>query len=135
MTTIGYSQIIEPVKWETEVKKISDIEYELIINATIDPNYHLYSQKVSNDGPLPTVFIFKKSDDYELVGDTSEEKGHMVYDPVFKLKIKYFETKTTFKQRIKLKNRDHFKIIGEIEFMACDDSTCVPGYGDMEFKI
>ena len=135
MTTIGYSQIIEPVKWETEVKKISDIEYELIINATIDTNYHLYSQKVSNDGPLPTVFIFKKSDDYELVGDTSEEKGHMVYDPVFKLKIKYFETKTTFKQRIKLKNRDHFKIIGEIEFMACDDSTCVPGYGDMEFKI
>ena len=135
MTTIGYSQMVEPVKWATEVKKISDMEYELIINATIDTNYHLYSQKVPKDGPLPTVFIFEKSDDYELVGDTSEEQGHVVYDPVFKLKIKYFEAKTTFKQRIKLKNKNHFKIIGEIEFMACDDSACFPGYGDMEFKI
>ena len=61
ITTISYSQILEPVKWTTETKKISDSEYVLIINATIEQNYHLYSQKVPNDGPLPTIFIFEKT--------------------------------------------------------------------------
>ncbi len=135
VTTISYSQILEPVKWTTETKKISDTEYELIINASIDPGYHLYSQKVPDDGPLPTVFIFEKSNDYELIGSTTEEKGHTVYDPVFKMKIKYFDTKAIFIQRIKVKNKNNLKIIGEIEYMTCNDSNCVPGYGDIEFKI
>jgi len=135
ITTISYSQILEPVKWSSEAKKISETEYDLIITATIEPNYHLYSQKVPEDGPLPTIFIFEKNENYELIGKTTEEKGHTVYDPVFKLKIKYFDMKTTFKQRIKLKNKNNFKIIGEIEFMTCNDSNCVPGYGDIEFEI
>ena len=135
ITTISYSQILEPVKWTTETKKISDSEYVLIINATIEQNYHLYSQKVPNDGPLPTVFIFEKSKDYELIGSTTEEKGRTVYEPVFEMNIKYFENKAIFKQRIKVKNKNNFKIIGEIEFMTCNDSNCVPGYGDIEFKI
>jgi thiol:disulfide interchange protein DsbD len=135
VTTIGYSQILEPVKWTTEVKKISETEYDLIINAAIEKNYHLYSQKVPDDGPLPTVFIFEASENYELVGSTTEEKGHTVFDPIFELNIKYFDTKATFKQRIKLKTKSSFNIIGEIEFMTCNDSNCVPGYGDIEFKI
>lgn len=135
ITTVSYSQILEPVKWTTETKKITATEYDLIINASIEKNYHLYSQKVPEDGPLPTIFIFEESNDYELIGNTTEEKGHTVHDPVFNLKIKYFETKTTFKQRIKVKNKNPFKIIGEIEFMTCNNSSCVPGYGDIEFKI
>ena len=135
ITTVSYSQILEPVKWTTETKKITATEYDLIIKASIEKNYHLYSQKVPEDGPLPTIFIFEESNDYELIGNTTEEKGHTVHDPVFNLKIKYFETKTTFKQRIKVKNKNPFKIIGEIEFMTCNNSSCVPGYGDIEFKI
>lgn len=132
---IKSSKILEPVKWSTETKKISETEYELIINASIEKNYHLYSQKVPDDGPLPTIFIFETSNNYELIGSTTEEEGHTVYDSIFKAKIKYFDTKATFKQRIKLNNKNSFKIIGEIEFMTCNDSGCVPGYGDFEFEI
>jgi len=135
ITTVGYSQILEPVKWSTKIKKISNIEYDLIINASIKSNYHLYSQKIPDNGPLPTVFIFEKNKNYELIGNVKEEKGHTVYDSIFKLKIKFFDKKTTFRQRIKVKNNTNFKIIGEIEFMTCNDSNCVPGYSDIEFKI
>ncbi|MDO6761748.1 protein-disulfide reductase DsbD family protein [Tamlana sp. 2_MG-2023] len=135
ITTAGYSQILEPVKWTTETKKVSDSEYELIINATIEPNYHLYSQKIPDEGPRPTTFIFDKNSNYELIGNTTEGKGHTVYDPIFKMNIKYFDTKVTFKQRVKVKNKNKFKIIGEIEYMTCNDSNCVLGYGDIEFKI
>lgn len=135
ITTVSYAQILEPVKWSTETMKISDSEYDLIITANIEPNYHLYSQKVPDDGPRPTTFIFEKNNNYELIGSPTEEKGYTVYDPIFKMNIKYFDKKVTFKQRIKLKNKNKFKIIGEIEFMTCNDSNCVLGYGDIEFKF
>lgn len=135
LITTSNVQILEPVNWTTEIEKISNTEYDLIIKATIEPNYHLYSQKVPDDGPLPTIFIFEKSNNYELIGSVTEEKGHTVYDRIFKLKVKYFDTKTTFRQRIKLNNKNSFKIIGEIEFMTCNDSNCILGYGDIEFNI
>lgn len=135
LTTLGYSQIIEPVKWTTEIEKVSASEYNLIFKAEIDPDYHLYSLKVPENGPLPTVFFFEDSDDYELVGSATEEKGHTKYDPVFKLEVKSFDTKTTFVQKIRIKNKGSFKIIGEIEFMACNDTLCVSGYEDIEFEI
>ncbi len=134
-TTATYSQILEPVKWTTEIKKISNTEYDLIINATIDEGYHLYSQKVPDDGPLPTIFIFEKNENYELIGTTTEGKGHVVYDPVFELNIRYFDTKATFKQRIKVKNKNDFKINVEIEFMTCNDANCITGYDDVKFNI
>lgn len=135
ITTSAYSQIIQPVKWTTSTNKISDSEYELIIAADIQENYHLYSQKVPDNGPLPTIFIFEKNTNYELIGPTTEEKGHTALDPTFQLKIKSFNTKATFKQRIKVKTKTKFNITGEIEFMTCNDSKCVTGYEDIEFKI
>lgn len=132
---ISYSQILEPVKWTTETKKISETDYDLIITASIEKNYHLYSQNIPDNGPRPTLFIFEKSKNFDLIGSPIEEIGHTVYDPVFKLNIKYFDTKVIFKQRIKVKNNNSFKIIGEIEFMTCNNSNCITGYSDIEFKI
>ncbi|OGS70397.1 MAG: thiol:disulfide interchange protein [Flavobacteria bacterium RIFCSPLOWO2_12_FULL_35_11] len=122
----SFAQIHDPVKWSTSVEKISDSEYDLIVTATIEAKWHLYSQNVPADGPIPTSFSFKKSADFKIVGKTSEEKGHTVHDPVFDMEIKYFENKATFKQRIKINNSNAFKILGEVEFMVCDDSSCLP---------
>lgn len=122
----SFAQIHDPVKWSTSVVKISDTEYDLIATATIEAKWHLYSQNVPADGPIPTSFLFKKSADFKVVGKTSEEKGHTVHDPVFDMEIKYFENKATFKQRIKINNSKAFKILGEVEFMVCDDSSCLP---------
>ncbi|MBJ7879612.1 protein-disulfide reductase DsbD domain-containing protein [Gelidibacter salicanalis] len=127
-------QIVEPVKWTTKTKKISETDYELIIVANIEQGYHLYSQKVPDNGPLPTVFIFENSDDYGLIGTTSEEEGRTVHDPTFEMEIKSFKNKATFKQLIKLKNKNS-KIMAEIEFMSCNDTQCLNGYSDIEFQI
>lgn len=122
----SYAQIHDPVKWSTSAEKISDSEYDLIVKATIEANWHLYSQNVPENGPIPTSFSFKKSQDFELIGRPSEEKGHTVHDPVFDMKIKYFENKATFKQRIKVLSKNSLKITGVVEFMVCDDSSCLP---------
>ena len=120
------AQILEPVKWTTSVKKVSDSEFILIATAEIDDHWHLYSQSVPEDGPLPTTFTFEGNPNYFKKGNTLEEKGHTIKDPVFEMEIKFFETKTTFKQHIKLKTKKAFKVNAVVEFMVCDDSRCLP---------
>jgi hypothetical protein len=124
--TIGNSQILEPVKWTTSVEKVSDTEAILIATATIDNKWHLYSQLVPEDGPIPTSFSFESNGNYLKKGNTAEETGHTINDPIFKMKIKFFENKASFKQRIKLKTKDAFKVNAVVEFMVCDDSRCLP---------
>lgn len=122
----SFAQIHDPVKWSTSVEKISDTKYDLIATATIEAKWHLYSQNVPDNGPIPTSFLFKTSSDFKLMGKTSEEKGHTVHDPVFDMEIKYFENKAVFKQRIKVLSEKSLKIAGTVEFMVCDDSSCLP---------
>ena len=125
ITANTFSQILKPVKWSTDVKKISNTEYELIAIADIDEKWHLYSQKVLEFGPLPTVFTFIGNSNYSKKGNTKEETGITLEDPTFKMLVTYFETKTTFKQRIKLKNKPPFKISSEVQYMVCDDAKCI----------
>ena len=136
LSAANYAQIHNPVKWSTSVKKISATEYDLIINAAIETNWHLYSQNVPEDGPIPTNFSFEVSKDFQLVGKTSEEDGHTVDDPIFGMKIKYFDTNAIFKQRIKIINKSAITVLGEVEFMVCDDANCLPPtFVDLKFSI
>ena len=65
--------------------------------------------------------------EYELVGKTTEGKGHEVHDPVFEMDIKYFGEEAIFKQRIKaLITKDNITVTGFLEFMVCDDTNCLP---------
>ncbi|RXG11392.1 thiol:disulfide interchange protein DsbD [Leeuwenhoekiella aestuarii] len=120
------SQILEPVKWSTSVEKVSNKEYVLVATAIIEPHWHLYSQNVPEDGPVPTVFTFINNGSFLKKGNTSEDKGLTVNDPVFEMQIKYFENKATFRQTVRLKNETPLSINGKVEFMVCDDTRCLP---------
>ncbi|MDY7396948.1 cytochrome c biogenesis protein CcdA [Aureibaculum sp. 2210JD6-5] len=121
-----HSQILDPVKWETSVEKSSDTEYTLVATATIEPGWHLYSQDVPEDGPISTTITFYTNDDFELIGNTSEDDGHTEDDPYFDMKIKYFDNKAEFKQRIRILNKEPSLVKGEVEYMACNDTQCTP---------
>ncbi|MHC0447548.1 cytochrome c biogenesis protein CcdA [Flavobacterium sp. 3-218] len=130
------AQIYNPIKWKTSVEKISDTEYELQAKAIIESGWHLYSQEVSDGGPIPTHFNFIKSADFQLTDAVKEEKGKTINDPVFKMQIKFFEKETTFRQRIKILSSKPFKINAEVEFMVCNDENCLPPSSDeLEFMI
>ena len=71
--TIGLqAQILEPVKWSFDQKKISGNEFELIFKAEIDPTWHLYSQDIPM-APPATIFTFVEGSGYEFVGSVTEE--------------------------------------------------------------
>ena len=121
----AFSQILNPVKWEFGSQKISETEYELIFLAKMDHHWALYSQFVEDGGPLPTVFSFESSADFDLIEAVTEAKINKVtqHDPVFDMVVsKYYDT-AIFKQRIKVKSSE-FSVIGNIDFMTCDDTKC-----------
>ncbi|MEL0454665.1 cytochrome c biogenesis protein CcdA [Flavobacteriaceae bacterium SZ-1-7] len=130
------AQVFEPVKWSTDVEKISDTEYNLISKATIDKGWHLYSQDVPEGGPIATSFIYDDSEGtFKIVGNTTEDEGHTVNDPVFEMEIKFFEGTAVFKQKIKVKETIEI-INGFVEFMVCDDTRCLPPTDvDLVFKV
>lgn len=130
------SQILDPVKWSTSVKKISETEYDLIAKATIEDKWHLYSQEVPPDGPLPTLFTFEKNAAYKAVGKIKESKGVTEHDPVFDMVITFFANTATFTKRIQLTGNKGTTVKGEVEFMVCDDTRCLPpAYADLVFEI
>ena len=133
-TTVA--QIEDPIEWNTSVEKISDTEYILIATATIEKSWHLYSQNVPENGPIPTTFYFDETkNSFAKIGKTVEEEGHTVDDKVFEMKIKFFENTAVFKQKIKLKSEQK-TILATVEFMVCDDTQCMaPTEIDLEFNL
>ncbi len=132
-----FAQMYNPVKWSTSVEKISDKEYVLKAQAVIQSGWHLYGQYIEEGGPSRTVFSFKNpKKSFELIGKMTEEKGHEVQDKIFDMKIKYFEDKALFTQKIKFTSDEVSNIAAEVEFMVCDDNNCLPPSSEeLVFKI
>ncbi|MBL4624808.1 MAG: hypothetical protein JKY42_06675 [Flavobacteriales bacterium] len=131
------SQIFDPVDWSYETKELGNNEYELIFKIKIEENWHVYSQHLTGDGPVPTEFIFEENaNGYELIGTVSESENLQTeYDPNFDMELSYFEEEATFTQKIKLTDAGAI-IKGELVYMTCDDSKCLPPeYIPFEFSI
>ncbi|MCB0703805.1 MAG: thioredoxin family protein [Saprospiraceae bacterium] len=121
------AQILEPVKWATQAKHLSGDEYELIIHATIDDNWAIYSQFLEgDDGPVPTYIEFDKADHFSLSGKAVESGGKKeAYDPVFQMNLIKFFHDAIFTQKVTVTDPSK-PITGYLEFMTCDDSRCLP---------
>lgn len=124
-----FGQIYDPVKWNTAVEKISDTEYTLISTATIDKGWHLYSQDVPEDGPIPTSFIYDDEGGvFKIIGNTTEGKGEVEFTKLFGdegMELKHFSKKASFRQRIEVVG-DNTTLTAFVEFMVCDDTRCLP---------
>ena len=120
------AQIFNPVKWDFSQKQLSENEIELRFKANIEDHWHLYSQNIEQDGPVPTEFTFTTKGGYELVGGVIEGKPIEEFDPNFDMVLKYFGKEAVFTQKIKVISSKDFKIEGNVYFMVCDEKQCLP---------
>lgn len=135
LITIGAKAQVEAhVKWSYAAKKTSATEAVVLIKATIDQGWHIYSQNVKEGGPIKTSFTFAPSKEYALVGKTSEPAPITKYEKVFGMNVSYFENSVVFQQKIKLKSANASAVKGKLEFMTCNDSKCLPP-DEVEFSI
>jgi thiol:disulfide interchange protein DsbD len=110
------------VKWSGTYLKKTD---EVILSATIEKNWHLYSQYISpNAGPVATKITFTKNKKLKIKGKPIEENVHAFYDENFGAHLSVFDDKAVFRQKIKVKKNTDLKIV--ITFMVCDNTRCLP---------
>ena len=127
------AQILDPVKWNSRVEKISETEFNLILDGKIDAGWHVYSQFTPDGGPLPTVLKFEKGV-YELVGKTEESKTRTAFNDVFEVNETFFEKNVTFTQKIKITNPDLKNVKVNIDYQVCKES-CINANKSFQFEI
>lgn len=128
-------QIKKPVTWTSKVEKISDTEFNLVMNATIEEGWHMYSQFTPDDGPLPIVLTFKdQKGNYELVGKAKESAYKKHFNTDFGVDEYYFENKATLTQKIKITNPKTTKATVNVDFQACKEQ-CINDNKDFVFAI
>jgi len=128
------AKIEEPVHWSFKSEKINDSEFDLVITATIDKGWHVYSQFIGDGGPVPTSFKFTPSTAFRLKGKVSEmPKAISAFDKNFDMQIAWHKDKVEFRQRIVL-NTVKATVKGVLEFMVCNDQKCLPP-AEVEFQI
>ena len=125
-TFVGFSQLHDPVDWSSEIIQDGK-DVTLVIKGTIDEGWHVYSQVLeSDDGPIATEVTFKENENYELVGKVIESKTYKEYDPNFEMNLTFFKKEVIFKQKINLKTDKEFAVEGNVYFMVCNESMCLP---------
>ena len=115
------------VKIVTEVKPLTNNEYNLIVNVVIDKPWHIYSQKIKSGGPIPTSFTFTKNPLIQYIGKPAEV-GNIIkkFDNNFKIDLLFYSDKVQFIQKIKCKAAIKTQITADMKFMICNDEICLP---------
>ena len=123
---LASAQILEPVSWSTSVRTLEGGRLELVASAKIDAGWHVYSQFIGSDGPIPTTFMTPDSKDLVVQRPVREPKPIIEFDKNFGMELAYFSKKVDFVIEAKRKNLTAFTYTAEVDFMVCDDARCLP---------
>jgi len=135
-SSAAYAQILQPVTWSTSVRTLDADKLELVATAKIDAGWHVYSQFIGDDGPIPTSFTLPESKDVQIQGPVREPKAIKEFDKNFGMELSYFAKKAEFVINARRVNHDAFTYTAEVEFMVCDDERCLPpDYVSLVFKV
>lgn len=125
--TGSQAQIVDPVHWSTELKMTGDAQCEVVMTASIDAGWHMYSLDVDPDiGPQPLAIEWTALDGVELKGHPKADKTpHKEYDEMFGANLSWWTEGVTITQAFTA-TKSKFAIEGLIRYSACNNDNCIP---------
>ena len=126
MTFMAHAQMLNPVKFSSQLKLNGTAEGEIIFSGKIDKGWHVYSTGLGNDGPISATFNVNKLEGVQLVGKM-KPMGHEIsaYDNIFGMKLRYFEGSVRFVQKVKF-TKPNYVIDAYLTYGACNVQNCMP---------
>ena len=121
------SGILTPVKWSFRSEKKGEGLYDLIAEATIEDGWHVYAPGVHEDeGPLPTTLLITEDPNVKLEGKIIEQSSTRLEedDPYFKMHVVKYKHDLKLIQSIKTTGTG--PVSGSLEFMCCNNKSCLP---------
>jgi Disulphide bond corrector protein DsbC len=119
---------LNPVSWSFSVRKTGDKMAEIEMRATIQEDWHLYSQTQPEDAIImPTTFIINPNPLITLDGKITESgKMERFSDKKLGVSANQYSNSVVFVQKIKLRSNAKTNLTGTVEFQTCDDKKCLP---------
>lgn len=120
--SLGSSLVTSSVTLENTSDSTVDISFELDISR----GWHVYSTNLPSGGPvsaelvLDSVFGLALNGELRTVGIEKD-----VYDPVFEMRVRYFERKVRFVQSFNVLS-EFWYVDGNLTYGACSDESCLP---------
>ena len=113
-----------PAQWTAQVDKTSESEYTLLLNASIEPEWHVYSQFTDPGGSLPLELEFLEAGKaYSLEGPTVESETTTAYSEIFEVDETFFSETAQLSQKIKAEETTEFvKLI--LKYQVCKE-VCI----------
>ena len=126
MVLVAQGQMVNPVHFSSQLKKLKGNEGEIVFSATVDDGWHVYSTDMGNDGPISATFNVVKMEGAEPVGKLTP-RGNIIkqYDKMFGMELRFFEKKAQFVQKIRF-TKPQYVIDCYLEYGACNDEMCLP---------
>ena len=126
MAIMCQAQMADPVKFSAQLKTNGTADGEIVFSGKIANGWHVYSTNLGEDGPIQATFHVDKKDGVELVGKlTPRGREISQMDPMFEMKLRYFEHSVQFVQKVKF-TKPKYSIKCYLEFGACNDQMCMP---------
>lgn len=128
LTLCAYAQTENPVAWTMSMKMTGATEGVLTIRASMDPGWHLYGTQLPEGGPQATTIALSATKGVEFIGKlTPSVAPTKVNDPMFGMMLNWWAKPVDFTCKVSVKKAPkNWKIIANIENMACNDETCMP---------
>lgn len=116
-----------PVKWSFNAVPQGNGEVLVQCTAALEDGWHVYALTLPSDqGPIATSIRLHPSEVYERVGEWQEPTPVETYDPNFAMVVKYHDGSPIFTQQIRPRQGGAVVVEGEVEYMLCNDKTCLP---------
>jgi len=126
MAAASHAQMVEPVKFSSQLVTGKGADAEIVFSATIDAGWHVYSTNLGSDGPIQASLHVNKKEGVELVGQlTPRGKEIKQFDEMFGMELRYFEGSVKFVQKIRF-TAEKYSIDCSLEYGACNDEACMP---------
>ena len=116
----------KPVVATHRMEQLSSDTVRLTFDLTISDGWHVYSTSLPKGGPISAELDFDS-----IYGATAVSpllfNGQEIDqdDPVFRMRVRYFENKVTFYQDFKISEAGWF-LEGALTYGTCDDENCLP---------
>lgn len=116
-----------PVTWKFSATSAGDGLVRVEVRSEVRSGWHIYATSLPSDqGPVATSIRFHESESYVINGPLQEPAAVEVFDPNFSMMVRYHEGSPVFSQIIKPMRAGEFDVLGEVEYMVCNEKTCLP---------
>jgi thiol:disulfide interchange protein DsbD len=76
-----------PVTWSAQARQTDTNTYDVVLRATIQDNWKLYSTQLPEGGPLPTVLHWNNASPIGALAGTEPKTG---FDAIFEMDLAYY---------------------------------------------